>query len=218
MIWIFIVFICTFVAPPLGLIGWAVTGYGFWKYSKTAKYQNEKAKKVIGKRDLAEARKILEAIEEPDSETVFLLGLVDYGEDKFKDAISRFSSLESEGKVSLNAFVYPYADSLKRIGRLGDAIKVLQSIVKNDEQNVQLLNLLASCFVEEGKHELAIETLKKAPTRKKNLDENLLETLYRLGVSNEAIGKNSNAKRFYNRVYAHDASYEDVAARLEGLG
>ncbi|PIR48042.1 hypothetical protein COV06_01430 [Candidatus Uhrbacteria bacterium CG10_big_fil_rev_8_21_14_0_10_50_16] len=212
-----ILLILTVIAPPVGLLGWAVIGYFYWKHTKTAPYKNKRAKNAIDKHDIDSARLILNEIQKPNRETHFLICLLDYADKNYAEAVKGFQALREEEEPPMGA-IYPLADSLVELQRYSEATSLLQKLCEGDEKETRYLNLLARCFSQQGKHELAIETLKKAPTRKRNLDQDLLETLYQLGVSSEALGKPKDAKRYYERVCAEDASYQDVNERLEGIG
>lgn len=213
-IWLFTLVIVSIAAPPLALLGWAVTGVGYWKYRKGASFQNQVAKKQIKNSDFSKAREILESVEKPDLETKYLLGLTDVAQEKYQEAATRFQEMVTTDERYKRVVVLPYVVSLMSLARYADAVPVLQEALAKDEQNVQLLTLLGRCFAAMGKHELAVETYKKGPTKKRNLDEELTELLYQMAVSYEQLGDKANAKRYFGRVYAENASYKDVGSKV----
>ncbi|NNE69764.1 MAG: tetratricopeptide repeat protein [Rhodothermales bacterium] len=73
---------------------------------------------------------------------------------------------------------------------------------------------LAEAFQAVGKPLMAIQTLTQAPLHKPRLTQDLLQVHYELGKLYEQEGEADKARQHFERVYAADAGYEDVAARM----
>ncbi len=70
----------------------------------------------------------------------------------------------------------------------------------------------------DGQAEAAIEVLKDAPLRKRNLDEDLKRTHAMLGMLYKETGDKRRAIQHLRRVYAADAEFPGVADELSELG
>jgi lipopolysaccharide biosynthesis regulator YciM len=71
--------------------------------------------------------------------------------------------------------------------------------------------------VELGETETAIEILKTAPLKKRNLDETLKQVHYTLAKAYERAGKKAEATKHLHKVYAADAGFMDVESELRRL-
>ena len=113
-----------------------------------------------------------------------------------------------------SALTPPYAQALVRVGRPDEAVALLQGLEVGDDDAVPRLNALAEAMEAAGRIESAVEVLLDAPLRKRNLDEDLKRTHYTLGRLYSDLGNRRKAVQHLRRVYAVDAQYEDVSARL----
>ena len=68
-----------------------------------------------------------------------------------------------------------------------------------------------------GKNEIALETLLSGPVNKRKMDDELCAFRYTLGKCYEANNDKQNALKQYQKIYAYDINYEDVASRIENL-
>ena len=97
------------------------------------------------------------------------------------------------------------------------AISYFQKIPKNSELFLKALQGIANSFIGKNQIDLAIETLKKAPLRTSNPDDDLIDIMFLLGNLYEEKGEKELAKQLYRKVYTHSIEYEDVAQRLQEL-
>ncbi len=116
-----------------------------------------------------------------------------------------------------------YGLSLYNNGHYEDAIEILQEIEKEwlaDEfkfdDGYDIVETLASAFIELNKHKLAIETLKGAPLGKKNITDGLNKIFILLAECYEHEGDVKNAIKFYNKslAYKYDGDIEQRAGKL----
>ena len=60
---------------------------------------------------------------------------------------------------------------------------------------------IANSFIGKNQIDLAIETLKKAPLRTSNPDDDLIDIMFLLGNLYEEKGEKEQAKQLYQKVY-----------------
>jgi len=95
------------------------------------------------------------------------------------------------------------------------AIETLQAVPEGIQaDNLVMLKILALSFARKGQYSVAVEVLKRAPLRKRNLTPELVEILYLLGEGYEKLGDMAHAKRCFERVYAVDAGFKEVAEKV----
>jgi len=101
-------------------------------------------------------------------------------------------------------------------GKISEAIKELQRARDNPHRRIQALNYLGQCFARRGMNDLAVSTLTDAIKEKVVFDDEKKELVYQLGCVFEKMGKREEAKSQFTLIYAVDASYKDVAAKMDG--
>jgi tetratricopeptide (TPR) repeat protein len=84
----------------------------------------------------------------------------------------------------------------------------------NDDGTAQLLVYRAAALREKGIFEAALEILREALRSKKRNEIVLASARYERGLVYEASGKKGRARQEWERLYAQDAHYRDVAQRL----
>lgn len=103
---------------------------------------------------------------------------------------------------------------------LGDkdkALQILQSLpVEETKDSVSLL-LMSNILSDKGLYDSAIDVLKRAPLTKRILTPDLVEIIYSLGLLYEKTGDKRRAKSSFERVYAYDANFKDVAVKTGEL-
>lgn len=101
--------------------------------------------------------------------------------------------------------------------RYSDAISISQNILAKNDENLIAIQILGASFAAQEKFDLAIEVFKKAPLRKRILDEELMEVHYNLAVIYEQIGDVKNALKHYKKIYVHDTNYRNVSEIINEL-
>lgn len=132
-----------------------------------------------------------------------------------------------ESAVCLRALVsrYPENDGRKFLlaaalhgdKQYAEAVSILQDLLKRNPDDLSAILWLAKCFGDDGKPELAIEALKRAPLQVRKLDERLLEAHFLMGKNLEQLGDHSAARKHYQKIYAVNADYEGVREALDRL-
>lgn len=111
------------------------------------------------------------------------------------------------------------AQCYERTGEYQSALAIAQAEPETSELYLSALQVVARCFLAQEKPDLAVETLRNAPLRKRNLGAELVEIHYLLGMAYETMGDRKKALRHFNRVYSHDVSFpgvEEAISRLDG--
>lgn len=125
--------------------------------------------------------------------------------------------LERAAAREPEVYAEPLARAYVASGEPKAAVALLQGLGSLDERP-ELLLALAEAFVAAGYPALAIETLQRAPLRRRTLDPTLRDIHYLLGRLFEEQGARARALQHYRRVASVDAAHRDVAERLQALG
>jgi tetratricopeptide (TPR) repeat protein len=99
-------------------------------------------------------------------------------------------------------------------GKIGEATREFQRARENPHRRIQAMSYLAQCFARRGINDLAASTLQEAIKEKVVFDDEKKELLYLLGSVLETMGKRDDAIAQYKQVYAVDAGYKDVEAKI----
>lgn len=86
---------------------------------------------------------------------------------------------------------------------------------KND--NPAVFAILAECFLESGKKEIALETMLSGPIGKRSMNMQMCAFRYTLGKCYEANNDIKSALKQYRKVYSFDTTYEDVSEKITKL-
>lgn len=125
--------------------------------------------------------------------------------------------LETLGAMSSeeSAFALSLADLYAEMGNWRDVVRVTEGVRTNeDDVSCNLLGFRAYALVKLGMTEAALEITKEALRFKKRTPELLWFARYVRGLAYDAAGKAGLAKKEFEKVYAQNANYGDVAQRL----
>ncbi|MCC7053545.1 MAG: tetratricopeptide repeat protein [Gemmatimonadaceae bacterium] len=109
--------------------------------------------------------------------------------------------------------------AFREMGLLDDAIAEFQIASRSREKRVESIEALGGCFLDKREPGVARTLLLRAleePSAKQN-DDRLRGVLYLLGLASEALGAREDGLRYYQRVYAVDIRFRDVASRIQTL-
>ena len=112
---------------------------------------------------------------------------------------------------------YDLGIAYKEMGLLDEAIAEFQKALRGNDQRVRTYEALGQCFAEKGQHQIALTLLARALNDRTASDDTLVGVLYLLGTASEALGRWPDAQRFYERVFAVDIQFRDVAERLAAI-
>jgi tetratricopeptide (TPR) repeat protein len=101
------------------------------------------------------------------------------------------------------------------MGKITEAMKEFQKAQGNPHRRIQALSYLGQCFARRGIDDLAATTFQDAIKEKVVFDEEKKELVYLLGSVYEKMGKRDDAIAQFKQIYAVDAGYKDVEAKME---
>jgi tetratricopeptide (TPR) repeat protein len=112
---------------------------------------------------------------------------------------------------------YDLGVAFKEMGLLDEAIGEFQKALRASEQRVRTYEALGQCFMERSQFDVAVTILERAVADGKVGDEQLVGVLYLLGYASEALDRYEDALTYYQRVFAVDIQFRDVAERIRAL-
>jgi tetratricopeptide (TPR) repeat protein len=112
---------------------------------------------------------------------------------------------------------YDLGVAFKEMGLLDEAIGEFQKALRGQHHRVRTHEALGQCFIEKGMWPVAATILQKATMEPALDDAQLIGVHYLLGQAFEALGKPADALAAYQRVYAVDIGFRDVAQRVTAL-
>ena len=129
---------------------------------------------------------------------------------------------EPEGSGDFDT-IYQTAIAYQEMGLLEEAIKMFQDAVSlvspadGTRRFFQCANLLGHCFREKEMPGLALMWFQRT-LETPGLSEDEKQGLwYELAAAYEAEGDMPNAEKFYEKVYAENVEFRDVAVRIKNL-
>jgi hypothetical protein len=131
--------------------------------------------------------------------------------EKFKQGIAQNVDAEDYGSH------YDLGIAFKEMGLVDEAIAEFQKALRSPEHRVATYEALGQCFVDKQQYDVAITLLSRALEEQGFEDEQGLGVLYLLGVANESLKRHADAAGFYQRVFALNTRFRDVADRLAAV-
>ncbi len=130
--------------------------------------------------------------------------------DDFKDAMSTLTEGDDpQGHYDLGI-------AYKEMGMLDDAVVEFQAAARHERLRDKAACLLAECFIDMGRPELAVKELRRALAAAGSEDERL-GLHYRLARTLLARDRRSEALDEFLECYAIDVGYRDVAEQIKRL-
>jgi tetratricopeptide (TPR) repeat protein len=112
---------------------------------------------------------------------------------------------------------YDLGVAYKEMGLLDDAIAEFQRALRSPTHRLPAYEALGQCFLEQGSFPVAVTVLSRALHEPGLDDVQRVGVLFLLGYACEALQRRDEARSYYQRVYATDSSFRDVADRLAAL-
>ena len=109
--------------------------------------------------------------------------------------------------------------AFREMGLVDDAIAEFQIASRSKQKRVESIEALGGCFLDKREPAVARTLLMRAldDPSVAHSDDTLRGVLYLLGLACEALGARDEGLRYYQRVYAVDIRFRDVAARIQTL-
>ncbi|MGI8842343.1 MAG: tetratricopeptide repeat protein, partial [Gemmatimonadaceae bacterium] len=109
---------------------------------------------------------------------------------------------------------YDLGIAYREMGLIDEAIAEFQKALRSTDDRVKTYEALGQCFIEKGHFPVAATLLTRALADGRRGDDTLIGVLYMLGNACEALGRHSEARSYYERVYSVDIRFRDVNDRL----
>ena len=97
------------------------------------------------------------------------------------------------------------------------AVAEFQKALRGHSNRVRAYEALGQCFVEKDQYQVAASVLSRAIAIGEGDDHHLVGVLYLLGRATEELNRNRDALDYYQRVFAVDIGFRDVADRLRAI-
>lgn len=113
-----------------------------------------------------------------------------------------------------------YADAERALGRPAKAVEILSELAPDEvseEVYVEGLVVLGGALRELGRALEAVEALRAGPVRPERVLPHHLRLWYALAEALEDAGERSEARAWWDAIYAEDPEFFDVARRRLGL-
>ena len=198
--------------PPLGLV---LLLYRSRPANKAKRLAMEALK--LSKHSPGAALPLLEEahrLNPADNDILAAAGYVSHNAEDYKMAWRFLHELGRHTRLS-SSEQYLLGHSLYETGQYDKAIEALQSIPEDYEQYNKVILLLGGCFTERDDLEGAIEVIQRGPVRSINMDEDLKEMHYQLGLLYTSQGNMEAANFHFKRLYAADVTYRDIKERVD---
>lgn len=148
-----------------------------------------------------------------DDQILATAGYVAHNAEDYKMAWRFLGELRRHNKLS-PAETLLLGHSYYRTGHLDKAISTLQEIPEDFEHSTKASLVLAGCFAAKEDYEAARDVLEHRPARVLNMDDDMKELEYQLGVINTFLGNEKEANEHFRRLYAADIRYRDIRERV----
>jgi tetratricopeptide (TPR) repeat protein len=112
---------------------------------------------------------------------------------------------------------YDLGVAYKEMGLIDEAVAEFQKALRGQTNRVRAYEALGQCFVEKDQFQVAASVLSRAIAIGDGDDHHLVGVLYLLGRATEALSRNRDALDYYQRVFAVDIEFRDVADRIRAI-
>jgi tetratricopeptide (TPR) repeat protein len=112
---------------------------------------------------------------------------------------------------------YDLGVAFKEMGLLDEAIAEFQKALRSPAGRLRTAEALGSCFFEKGQFSVAGTVMRRAVETDPSGDEAKIALLYWMGRCEEELGKREQALTWFQRVFALDIRFADVADRVQRL-
>jgi tetratricopeptide (TPR) repeat protein len=112
---------------------------------------------------------------------------------------------------------YDLGVAYKEMGLMDEAVAEFQKALRGTSNRVRAYEALGQCFMEKEQYQVASSVLTRAVALGEGDDHHLVGVLYLLGRATEALDKNGSALDYYQRVFAVDIEFRDVAERISAI-
>jgi TolA-binding protein len=104
------------------------------------------------------------------------------------------------------------------LGQKEKSLDILQSLSMEFKQELRYIIAVGMLLLDMDKPELALKILETGPTRKRNMDDQIMIFRYLLGLTYKKLGNKKKAITQLQKVYVYNRNYEDTSSLLTELG
>jgi len=139
-------------------------------------------------------------------------------EKDFADMLSQFKrGIEANiGDEDWQAH-YDLGVAFKEMGLIDEAIAEFQKALRSPAGRLRTAEALGACFYDKGQFSVSATVMRRAVDTDPAGDEAKIALLYWLGRCEEEMGRTGEALSWFQRVFALDIRFQDVADRVERL-
>jgi tetratricopeptide (TPR) repeat protein len=112
---------------------------------------------------------------------------------------------------------YDLGVAYKEMGLMDEAVAEFQKALRGTHHRVRSYEALGQCFVEKEQFQVASSVLSRAMALGEGDDHHLVGVLYLMGRATEALDRPNDALDYYQRVFAVDIEFRDVAERISAI-
>jgi tetratricopeptide (TPR) repeat protein len=112
---------------------------------------------------------------------------------------------------------YDLGVAFKEMGLLDEAIAEFQKALRAPEGRLRTAEALGGCFFDKGQFSVASTVMRRAVETDPSSDDSKIALLYWMGRCEEEMGRKNDALGLFQRVFALDIRFADVADRVERL-
>ena len=112
---------------------------------------------------------------------------------------------------------YDLGVAYKEMGLMDEAVAEFQKALRGTNHRVRAYEALGQCFVEKEQYQVASSVLSRAMALGEGDDHHLVGVLYLMGRATEALDRPGDALDYYQRVFAVDIEFRDVAERISAI-
>lgn len=221
---LFVVSIIVLIAYwPVGLL--LLAGTIIWQFTRRKTPEDQargyyfQGQRSLEKNDhtgaLEAFKKVIEV--KPEASTVSLkIADIEREQGHFAEAVASYEKYIATDKNEPSV-LFHYAVALACDKQHEKAIGILQGLPGELKHELPVINALATCFMDTGQPQAALEVLKDGPTRKRTMDDQMVLFYYLLGVAYKELGDKKKAVAQLNKVIAENENYLDAKRMLEQL-
>jgi len=167
--------------------------------------------------EYSDARRYLDRCLEPGRKVVpvFYLGVCDLGEGRVESAMAHFLEALRMGpaREDLSRVLFNIGTCLKELGRIDEAIDVLEKAVEVDPDDLANHNLLGFCYYKTKRHQRALDCFLRAV----EINPRSAIDWANLGSNLRDLGRIDEAVAMYKKAHSLDPTIEFVRVNLARL-
>jgi tetratricopeptide (TPR) repeat protein len=152
----------------------------------------------------------------PDASAIYpIIGDIQFGLDQLDQARKAYSQyFEMEDDAHMRVW---FAGKLMERSLFAEASEELEKLPADLKSDIQMVNLLAVCYLKSGNTKSALSVLERATLNKRGTDEQELTCRYLLAKAYLETGEKTKARRILEDLDHDKPGFEDVPGLLKML-